>query len=488
MMHQVASRKGDIGLILPYPSDSSLRIYKSNRGGTLKTEHPIRACPTCLTYHYHSAVYELPWLLECPIHKCSLENQCPECRQPWPTCREFPKRDCPLCGRGLLTNWLASSNSSLKRLDTTNIERLWKLIKCIPEGHSLGNLRPEHFLREKKSDCNIFSMQYPKYLTSYLKEKGLHDDLNFLKNIKTVKSKIYSKEDLLTEISVDNKIDTTPLHDSVLLKTRFRAFQKIMKRVNDIAPNPHQLILCHPDFYLNKRAPKKVCPFCFALNVWIEHTQTYPYYPGVKLNRENYYCFEYLEEYFFYTPLALTHGFIFGEKRFLTSERFICWAYERDLLFLFAQLLTVAQTLNENPDRWRMGSRLSDHVIQQRVRTMDRLYSNHYIHIQDNKLFFYYSIKNPLDLIEIEPNDNHFRICEKWQKVMRKEKYFSTCAKANALATLKDYEDHENCLQKSYAPEKLAEFVPNDRIRWFKSYNLYFQEHQAEFSQIEISF
>lgn len=75
------------------PSDSTaLKQFAGN---------PLRNCVECARSCYHSNIYQLPWLHQCPIHHTPLLEQCPDCHQPWPRPCDLPCRKCTTCGSKL---------------------------------------------------------------------------------------------------------------------------------------------------------------------------------------------------------------------------------------------------------------------------------------------------------------------------------------------------------------------------------------------------
>lgn len=57
-----------------------------------------RQCPKCARGLYHCTLFNLPWLVLCPIHGTCLTDICPDCSRPWPRPREMANRGCSTCG------------------------------------------------------------------------------------------------------------------------------------------------------------------------------------------------------------------------------------------------------------------------------------------------------------------------------------------------------------------------------------------------------
>lgn len=64
----------------------------------------LRYCPTCLPSAHHSALFQLPYVIKCPVHKELLRTGCPHCGTPIPTdCFSLTRNHmyCGGCGRCL---------------------------------------------------------------------------------------------------------------------------------------------------------------------------------------------------------------------------------------------------------------------------------------------------------------------------------------------------------------------------------------------------
>jgi hypothetical protein len=44
---------------------------------------PLRLCPSCARYGYHSTVFQMPWVERCPWHRDALISACPRCVRPF---------------------------------------------------------------------------------------------------------------------------------------------------------------------------------------------------------------------------------------------------------------------------------------------------------------------------------------------------------------------------------------------------------------------
>lgn len=62
----------------------SPEVWSPLRTGGVLERHglPVRDCPKCAAHGYHCALFQLPFIDECPWHAARLQNSCPECGRP----------------------------------------------------------------------------------------------------------------------------------------------------------------------------------------------------------------------------------------------------------------------------------------------------------------------------------------------------------------------------------------------------------------------
>lgn len=56
----------------------------SLRRVTWDADRILRFCAECLQQGFHTELFQLPWWCLCPIHACTLQDQCPQCHTPVP--------------------------------------------------------------------------------------------------------------------------------------------------------------------------------------------------------------------------------------------------------------------------------------------------------------------------------------------------------------------------------------------------------------------
>jgi len=74
--------------------------------------NPARFCPTCLSeYGFHFALWELPLVQACPLHKCVLLSKCSLCQKTLSWSKMSPAWSC-CCGKSIATMPAASASQS----------------------------------------------------------------------------------------------------------------------------------------------------------------------------------------------------------------------------------------------------------------------------------------------------------------------------------------------------------------------------------------
>jgi hypothetical protein len=303
------------------------------------------------------------------------------------------------------------------------------------------------------------------------------------------KTTIYEKTSEIELTSLINTFDTTPQYSQPLLKTRFKAFRKILSFIDQSAPEGHNTRVFYPYVPKKRDTSTDVCPYCFALNLWLRYVQAYPYSPRQYQQRSSYHYFDQLSDYNFFIPFALTHCDSVGLKRFYTSEVFITWIYERDLLFCFIELLTVMLSLFENKERWWDDPILSDNVIKKRVLSLRQAYFDHFFYVFEGKLNFYYNLKCPLELfnqlLNVPDNSN----CVHWKVYMKgfKNKLLIQSQNPKAIRSVQKFKEFEEHLQSTYLSSNDT-VIQDSMTSWYAQYANKTEENKRLYSQLEMGF
>jgi predicted RNA-binding Zn-ribbon protein involved in translation (DUF1610 family) len=83
-----------------------------------------RNCATCAAAIYHSPLFELPWLIECPIHHSRLTSACPSCGKGWPTIAQIWAHSCPMCGVKISRDALVHASNCTTTWDFSALQLL----------------------------------------------------------------------------------------------------------------------------------------------------------------------------------------------------------------------------------------------------------------------------------------------------------------------------------------------------------------------------
>jgi hypothetical protein len=94
----------------------------------------LRFCPLCLRLGYHSAIFQVQSVSHCPIHRCTLAQNCAQCGVEFPLSLErysaFYPFACPECRRSLAESRVLVSPPSIK--DFSSIRKIWRITTELP--------------------------------------------------------------------------------------------------------------------------------------------------------------------------------------------------------------------------------------------------------------------------------------------------------------------------------------------------------------------
>lgn len=89
----------------------------------------IRNCPECARICYHCYLYDLKWIVRCPLHGNLLTLNCPDCGEPWPKVYELKNRRCQCCGTHIKFETLVKTNSFSMIPNLSSLDRIEKEIE-----------------------------------------------------------------------------------------------------------------------------------------------------------------------------------------------------------------------------------------------------------------------------------------------------------------------------------------------------------------------
>jgi len=253
----------------------------------------LRYCPECILKGYHSALYQMLWLFECPIHKVPLLSSCPNCGNPIETsllnknlttpygchCKHvlWPDRDSPRWQGALshqqfevLNDVVISNNEVFNK----------KKYKYISSGFTAGPYKDigrywspgdpletngfwaelltfDHYLCAKQHSSNRTVVSKKMSLDDYMKESNfIIDNAQRTRGIKyyQFKSDIEEKLNLLPELYL-------PIYKAVrrrIVKLFLKKHFNCVQFINNISSYP------------GHTKEWEICPIAFAYIKWRE--------------------------------------------------------------------------------------------------------------------------------------------------------------------------------------------------------------------------
>lgn len=123
----------------------------------------VRNCRICMSHLYHSDLYQLPWLQQCPIHpEQTLTSRCPGCHRAWFV---TGSSECESC------EWVRPAFAVLKarqtfRPDWTTFRKITSMLRWYARCHTLTRMTVDGL--NSSASCSdaifpsIISHQHPK--------------------------------------------------------------------------------------------------------------------------------------------------------------------------------------------------------------------------------------------------------------------------------------------------------------------------------------
>lgn len=128
-----------------------------------------RQCPACAQRLYHTDLFAVPWVMQCPLHRCVLTTVCPQCGQPWPSPREIPQRRCPTCGMPTPAELHQAVQRRAPPADYQPIAEISALLSGPGVEHRVGT-PDSYFPSHESSPCCVpvpfDAPQYPRFLAA----------------------------------------------------------------------------------------------------------------------------------------------------------------------------------------------------------------------------------------------------------------------------------------------------------------------------------
>lgn len=373
-------------------------------GIIFQTDGPLKSCPKCQHQLYHSTLFDLPSLDKCPLHRCDLTLDCPQCGEKWPSLQDLPHRKCRMCGIFPLTE----------------LNDYWPHYSVDKRYKSFDGLRA--LLYSHRPFTNIFnspttspsSYRYsstirssPNYIAYYKRHAYLSGDkLTHLELCKRNigKRQTFVNESIVTpDIKIQGRNDIHPLYFE-LLKTRFKAIKQIVKLIDTATKKRHEIVLGIPNIRYDITSLSSCCPICLTITMWILSNIGYPYPYRPRVTFDSFGSLKFLLPYSQFEPCAITHVEDKDGANYRLNQDLILWMYQRDLEYSFVELFEIIVRLikisRENQFPYKEFT-FQDGAIK----WLDHLresYSDQCVSCFDGRVYIHYSLQSPLDLLNLE--------------------------------------------------------------------------------------
>lgn len=232
-------------------------------------------CPYCTKIGFHSDFFDYPWVEHCPVHNIPLATECPDCNKPWPVFNEYNKRDCFSCTK-LRPIKLGDMQKLRQQYNqATNQFKSWKQLVDHYASQSSGSKYSLHvnsskFRKVYLSDNDALELHKHFSQSSDELDNGDKATASSL-NSRTFNVTLINRKLELSEPHYLNKY--LPKRAKWTKGPRHKVFKDIKKFCNNHADEVHtfhrQSIFYS---YTNSAEQVKVCPYCFAINLWLDTT------------------------------------------------------------------------------------------------------------------------------------------------------------------------------------------------------------------------
>lgn len=259
----------------PQDVPSYLELFESVERNT-NFYHIVRHCPSCSASGFHTDLYRLPRLTQCPIHYKAFVAKCPKCDQDWPRWNEIGKRKCPVCG---LINLATKSEYHLRltQSDFHSIERLMEFVSFRPLNSACLRSERTLIVAECKS-VSYFHKSFPAVQSArfsrYQQQFQGRSIIGSATKITTYKAPLLKIENLIsrniwTEPSLRDNPDPR-------LEVQQKVFRKIAGSIWTAPTEGHQprlynVALLNPKDLLGS---SPLCLHCLALSFWLAMTES----------------------------------------------------------------------------------------------------------------------------------------------------------------------------------------------------------------------
>lgn len=251
-----------------------------------------RTCPECAWFNYHTPVYDLPWVVKCPIHQSLLTTTCPDCLKPWPVGRAALRSKCQRCG---LFRKFPERITNREKIDDSDFLIFVSLEKLLDEKYEsfslIYGLTTEFLVRNRQK---FFHTNFPSIVTAIdpsnlalLEKFGCEIDpiKKFTFRLKPAFRLTSMRQRDYTCIVLDNHIyknprkipsnnagkEKLPPH---LFHIRQKAVKIIYREINQHFKLEYNPQMC---YFLSGGYVRSDCPYQMALSYWYRYLLTDPF-------------------------------------------------------------------------------------------------------------------------------------------------------------------------------------------------------------------
>ncbi|MCG7875170.1 MAG: hypothetical protein N0C90_02425 [Candidatus Thiodiazotropha endolucinida] len=415
LLRFVAPKHGStIGRILSLQSD--IKPYQNEEEWL---DSYKRQCPECAGDLYHTDIFALPWLTQCPIHHCNLVSKCPVCKKPWPNYKDLDKRVCSCCGRLSFDSLDSSIYAEALSDKYEPIKELYNFIEQ-DSTHSLdydiygGEMWPQEVSVDSTMfpAANLYSQ--PNYSISQLETYHVSLDPVLHKSSKLVQcdSKVIHRSVMPNE--------ECDYYSDLKLESDYRIITMLLTWIANQTNEEHHV---HISSYRNLDLKNIIdgpifCPYCMAMSLWFFHITAIRY--GRHLNDK-------VDRYSFcdeagYHFLSIDVPYIRKDlyDYYVLDHNLSTWFYSRGLIVLFIDILKFTTDLYRYQVPYLRRIR-QQHQYTPLTYSYDRQSNSDrefYSKIINETYYFFYKSEHLLNHLDLPINNFSQTYCRKYHKYL----------------------------------------------------------------------
>lgn len=233
---------------------ATFTLYQAsfNVKSTIHFTPVLRNCRMCMPHLYHSDLYQLPWLQQCPIHpEQTLTSHCPGCHRAWFV---NGSSECELC------EWVRPAFALLKarqtfRPDWTTFRKITSVLRWYTRCHTLTRMT----VNGLNSSASCIDAIFPSIITHrYPKLRPLFTSLGT--QVHSCEEQVFAIERVLTTVP-DWTVNVLHCHDN-----------QVQIAVNNIQHRIHNYLgefnhcTCQSASFATRNTVE--CSACEALQLW----------------------------------------------------------------------------------------------------------------------------------------------------------------------------------------------------------------------------